>query len=215
MAKKNVTLRMMYEGAIVELFAKTGVQNVVVDDTGKTLATKLAEIEADIQAAVAGGFTAEQAQAVAAQEIAKWVGEAPEAGDTLLELFNLISGNQGAIETINTAITGKVDKVEGKGLSTNDLTNDLLALLQSVSNGANKTEKSDTNGNIKIDGQEVKVYTHPTGAGNEHLPSGGNVGQVLRADGSGKGVWGENVRSGASVPSDLAEGEFFIEILAD
>lgn len=33
--------------------------------------------------------------------------------------------------------------------------------LAGVSEGANKTEKSETNGNIKIDGQEVVVYAHP------------------------------------------------------
>ena len=33
--------------------------------------------------------------------------------------------------------------------------------LAGISEGANKVEKSDTNGNIKVDGAEVVVYTHP------------------------------------------------------
>lgn len=52
-----------------------------------------------------------------------------------------------------------------------------------------------------------------TGAGNIHLPTGGTAGQVLRAAGSGAGAWGENVRSGATTPTDLAAGELFIKLL--
>lgn len=214
MARKNVILQKMIEGALVDLMVQTGADNVIVDSsTNETLATRLASLAADIEAAVAGGLTSTQAREIAAEEVAKIVGEAPEAGDTLKELFDLISTNESAIDTINNAITDKVDKVEGKGLSTNDLTNELLALLQSVSEGATKTEESATNGNIKINGNEVEVYKHPTTDGNIHLPSGGTAGQVLRADGSGAGAWGDNVRSGAEVPADLAEGELFIKIV--
>lgn len=35
------------------------------------------------------------------------------------------------------------------------------------------------------------VYTHPTGAGNKHIPSGGSDGQVLKYGGSsGTATWG-------------------------
>ena len=51
----------------------------------------------------------------------------------------------------------KVDKVEGKSL----VSDTEITKLAGVSEGANKVEKSDTNGNIKVDGQEVVVYTHP------------------------------------------------------
>ena len=40
---------------------------------------------------------------------------------------------------IKTLLGGKVDKVEGKGLSTNDLTDELLSKLNGVEEGANKT----------------------------------------------------------------------------
>ena len=51
----------------------------------------------------------------------------------------------------------KVDKVEGKSL----VDNAEITKLAGVSAGANKVEKSDVNGNIKVDGAEVTVYTHP------------------------------------------------------
>jgi hypothetical protein len=51
----------------------------------------------------------------------------------------------------------KVDKVEGKSL----VSDSEITKLAGVSQGANKVEASTTNGNIKIDGVETTVYTHP------------------------------------------------------
>ena len=51
----------------------------------------------------------------------------------------------------------KVDKVTGKSL----VDDAEITKLTGVSAGANKVEASDTNGNIKIDGVETIVYTHP------------------------------------------------------
>jgi hypothetical protein len=50
-----------------------------------------------------------------------------------------------------------VAQEEGKSL----IADTEIARLEAMSDGANKVEKSETNGNIKIDGQEVIVYTHP------------------------------------------------------
>lgn len=58
---------------------------------------------------------------------------------------------------VNVALEGKVDKVEGKSL----VADSEITKLASVSEGANKVEASATNGNIKIDGVETVVYTHP------------------------------------------------------
>lgn len=56
-----------------------------------------------------------------------------------------------------TKINNKVDKVEGKSL----IADAEIARLAGMSDGANKVEASETNGNIKIDGVETVVYTHP------------------------------------------------------
>ncbi|WP_185649637.1 hypothetical protein [Clostridium sp. DJ247] len=60
-------------------------------------------------------------------------------------------------------VSNKVDKVTGKGLSTNDFDNNYKLKLDGISTGANKVETSSTNGNIKIDSVEKTVYTHPSG----------------------------------------------------
>lgn len=60
-----------------------------------------------------------------------------------------------------TEIEGKVDKVEGKGLSTNDYTTEEKTKLAGIAAGATKVEASTTNGNVKVNGVETTVYTEP------------------------------------------------------
>jgi len=60
------------------------------------------------------------------------------------------------------AVTNKVDKVAGKGLSTNDFDNTYKAKVDGIATGATKTENSATNGNIKINGVDQTVYIHPS-----------------------------------------------------
>ena len=57
----------------------------------------------------------------------------------------------------DATVAGKVDKETGKSL----IADTEIARLAAMSDGANKTEASETNGNIKIDGEEVVVYAHP------------------------------------------------------
>lgn len=54
-----------------------------------------------------------------------------------------------------------VIKVAGKGLSSNDYTTEEKIKLGGISKQATKVESSAINGNIKIDGVNVKVYEHP------------------------------------------------------
>lgn len=63
-----------------------------------------------------------------------------------------------------TEIDGKVDKVEGKGLSTNDYTDADKSKVDGVAAGATKVEASTTDGNIKVNGAEVQVVSIATDA---------------------------------------------------
>lgn len=56
--------------------------------------------------------------------IANLIDGAPDALDTLSELADAIKNNKDIVDALNDAIANKVDKVEGKGLSTNDFTNE-------------------------------------------------------------------------------------------
>lgn len=72
---------------------------------------------------------------------------------------------------ITSAVANKVDKVSGKGLSTNDYTTAEKNKLAGIANNANN-------------------YTHPTASGNKHIPSGGATGQILRWSADGTATWG-------------------------
>lgn len=86
---------------------------------------------------------------------------------TKAEVNKVIEGVEGGT---TSALALKVDKVDGKQLSTNDYTTSEKNKLQGIAANANN-------------------YTHPTTAGNKHLPAGGTVGQVLVNSGNGTGEW--------------------------
>lgn len=65
--------------------------------------------------------------------------------------------------TLWNTVSNKVDKITGKGLSTNDFTSAYKSKLDGITDGATKVQKSNTNGNIIINGTEAIVYTHPVG----------------------------------------------------
>ena len=120
-------------------------------------------------------------------------------------------------KAINTALGNKVDKVSGKGLSTNDFTNTYKTKLDGIAEGANNyalpTANNSTLGGVKTTSTVTStsgltacpiingvpyykdtntVYTHPTTEGNKHIPSGGSSGQILRWSSAGTAVWGND-----------------------
>ena len=78
---------------------------------------------------------------------------------------------------------GKVDKVDGKGLSTNDYTTAEKDKLSGLSN-----------------------YTHPTTSGNKHIPAGGKSGQVVGWSADGTGAWVDQKDTTYDVVTDSAPG---------
>ena len=75
------------------------------------------------------------------------------------------------------AIALKVDKVDGKQLSTEDYTTAEKTKLSGIADNANN-------------------YTHPTTAGNKHIPAGGKPGQILVNTGNGTAKWQDNQGGG-------------------
>ena len=103
------------------------------------------------------------------------------------------------------AIALKVDKVDGKQLSTNDYT---TAEKQEVAKIANKVDKVEgkqlstedytTAEKTKLQGVAANAnnYVHPTTAGNKHIPAGGTAGQILVNTGDGTAEWQDNQGGG-------------------
>lgn len=91
-------------------------------------------------------YTKPQTDARITEKVAEIVADAPEDFDTLKEISDWISSHEDSAAAMNsairantTAITGKVDKVSGKGLSTNDYTTAEKEKLAGIATGANKT----------------------------------------------------------------------------
>lgn len=82
----------------------------------------------------------------------------------------------------------KVDKEDGKGLSSNDFTTALLTKLNGIAEGANK-------------------YVHPTSAGNKHIPAGGTAGDTLHWSSDGTAEWGPSA-SFSHPDSGVAAGTY-------
>lgn len=94
---------------------------------------------------------------------------AQESLDTLTEIAQWIQDHPDDASAMNTAITKLNGIVAGIGGEEDDyatvmaaIEGKIAAAMETVSEGATKVEASDINGNIKIDGTETTVYTHPT-----------------------------------------------------
>lgn len=75
--------------------------------------------------------------------IAMLVNDAPETLDTLGEVAAALAENRTFIDALNDAIGKKVDKVSGKGLSTNDYTTTEKNKLKEIASGAEVNVQSD------------------------------------------------------------------------
>lgn len=97
------------------------------------------------------------------QKISDLIGSAPETYDTLQEIAAYIASHESVANALNSAIGNKVDKVAGKGLSTNDYTNEEKNKLAGVASGAtvNDTKyKNQTPSTVAVGGIE-KGYVPP------------------------------------------------------
>lgn len=72
-------------------------------------------------------------------KVAGIVDSAPETLDTLNELATALGNDPNFATTVATQIGNKVDKIDGKGLSTNDYTSSEKSKLSGIEDGANKT----------------------------------------------------------------------------
>ena len=93
---------------------------------------------------VATARAAEKANATGVTE-AKTAAETAQSGVDAIKADYLKAADKTTLQGNIDAVSSRVKTIEDKN----------------VSDGATKVEKSDTNGNIKIDGVETVVYTHP------------------------------------------------------
>ena len=150
---KMIILQAEIEGVLHDLLVRSHVDNVLAtkeDGTKILLSEKLAEMiaainlkanSADVTQEITDannalynrimGITAEDGATV------------EEAYDTLKEVANYLKEHGSVVQGFTTDIS------------------DLKAAVEALQTGMTKVEESSTNGNIVVNGQEKKVYTHP------------------------------------------------------
>lgn len=96
--------------------------------------------------------------------------------------------NTAASPTLNVNSTGaKAIQYRGAAITAGNL-------------AANRTYEFIYDGSAyQLVGDIDTVYTHPTGAGNNHIPSGGSSGQILTWSASGTAAWANAPASGATL----------------
>ena len=182
-AVKKAILQKKVEGVVTDLMVKTSAENVVVDAAGKTLSAALSEIITDM----AGKATASDIDT----RINALIGAAPTALDTLVEIADALNNDPDFAATMTTQLAGKVDKVDGKGLSTEDFTAELKAKLEGITG-----------------------YTHPDSHPATMITQDATHRFVTDAE---KTAWNAKGRvlSGATAPADLGDNDLFIQVVQE
>lgn len=123
------------------------------------LAAKAAKADVDT---LIGTDTGKSVRTIANEELAaQLIPEgAQESLDTLTEIAQWIQDHPDDAAAMNTAIAKLNGIVAGIGGEDDDYVTVMAAIEGKIA--AAKVEASEINGNIKIDGEETTVYTHPT-----------------------------------------------------
>lgn len=186
---RDVTVKglaaLAYKAQVSEADLDTALRAVL---NGKASATDLATL--------VGSDTGKSARTIANEELAKQLipEGAQESLDTLTEIAKWIQDHPDDAAAMNTAL-GKLQAiVDGIGGEEDDyatvmaaIEGKIAAAMAGIVQDATKVEKSEINGNIKINGKETVVYTHPAGSAveagfkkvgsdvNGHVVMGGDV----------------------------------------
>lgn len=149
---KQVIFQEEIDGVLTDLMARTHVDNVIYEEGGKQIALseKLASLIATVAAKADSAAVTADIKTATDNLYNKIMGITAEDGTPVTEAYD-------TLKEVANYLTEHGSVVQG-------FTNDISGLKKSVKDlktGMTKVEKSDTNGNVKVDGAEVVVYQHP------------------------------------------------------
>lgn len=142
MPSKNSILKGIVNGQVTELYPKTAANNVFLQSG------------TDVETAMTTIPTTETVEGLISNAIDALIDGAPATYDTLKEISDWIATHQSEYEALIAAIAGKVDKVEGKQLSTEDYTTAEKTKLAGIEANANNytlpTATASALGGVKV-----------------------------------------------------------------
>lgn len=149
---KMVILQGEVNGVLTDLMARSHVDNVIFEENGQQIAlsTKLAAIIAAVAAKADSTTVTADIKAANNALYNKIMGITAEDGATVNEAYD-------TLKEVADYLAAHGDVVQG-------FTTDIASLKQTVQTlqtGMTQVEHSDTNGNVKVNGEEVVVYQHP------------------------------------------------------
>ena len=185
---KKAVMKAKINNAIVELMVKSGVENIYLPDGSTTLASKLTEIVTsinDINTEIDALPTTSDVNSAISAAIDALIDGAPATYDTLKEIADWIATHQDEYAALIAAIAGKVDKVQGKGLSTEDYTTAEKTKLAGIAEGANAytlpAASASVLGGVKI-GANIAVANDGTISGDYSAATTSAAGLMSAAD---------------------------------
>ena len=203
MTAKKAIVKAKIENELVELLVKSGVENIYMEDGTTTLASKLATMVKDISERAKSTDVAAQIQAA----IDGLINGAPATYDTLKEIADYLATHQDEYTALVQNVAGKVDKVEGKGLSTNDFTDAYKAMLDGLGSLASKNSVSEADLDValaeKVNAAAEGNHSHA----NKAVLDGITAEKVEAWDGK------PDVYIQASQPTTMKENDIWIQTL--
>ena len=158
---------------VVDILIATGTADGTIAVNGTNVAVKgLDTIKSTLDTLV-GADTGKSARTIANEELAAQLipEDAKDSLNTLQEIADWIQDHPDDAAAINTAITAIQAVLAGIGTDETYTTvlgaidAKIAAAMEGIAEDATKVEASETNGNIKINGEETTVYTHPAHTG--------------------------------------------------
>lgn len=191
---KFILDKIKIEDKVAELITRTDAENTSVTYNGAPMT--LASALASIYASLSGLPTGENVDSKISAAIDGLIGGAPETYNTLKKIADYIATHEDIAEALDSAIGGKVDKVEGKGLSSEDFTTALKNKLESLP---------------EITAEQVATWTDKADKTEATQAAAGlmSAADKTRLDNL------RGVRFGTEVPSDMQNGELFVRIVSE
>lgn len=162
MATKNITLKKQIGDTMYDLMVKTIAEQVsgTYNSSPMTLDQIITAIETELGNKASGTEFTELKNTVTSFMAGEGISD---SYDTLLEISNWITSHEELYQTLVTLAQGKVDKEDGKGLSTEDFTTELKTKLEGIP-GDLTTQLSTITGNVSqlqtdLDAAEGNITT--------------------------------------------------------
>lgn len=197
MATNALLTKIRIDGVMQDLLTKSDQENVAVTYNGSN--TTLANALTEIFTTVSGLPTVAAMNTAISGAVSDLIGGAPETYDTLKEIADYISQHQDVVTALDNAIGKKVDKEEGKGLSTEDFTTAFKASLTNLDSLGLTSER------IAI--WDAKADKTKATSATDGLMSKEDK---ARLDATGV-IW---TTTDGSVPNNMRDGDLLVQVVA-